>query len=173
MSAAKLPVVLVVAVARNGIIGANGALPWRLKSDLRRFRAETMGKPVIMWRKTFESIGKPLDGRDNVVISTRTDFTPPGVHVARSLSAALGLAAGLAEKRGAGELCVIGGGAVFAEALPLASRIVLTEVAAEPEGDVSFPALSAQDWEEISREPLPRSDGDTADAVMVRLQRRS
>jgi dihydrofolate reductase len=172
MSPRTPSVVLVVAAARNGIIGADGGLPWRLKSDLRRFRKLTMGKPVIMGRKTYESIGRPLDGRDNIVISTRPDFAPTGVIVVRSFDAALEVARGLSQGTGAGEICVIGGGVVFREALAVADRILLTEVLAEPRGDVSFPALAPADWMEISREPLPHDGDDTAEAVLVTLDRR-
>ena len=167
-----LRLTLVVAVARNGVIGAHGQLPWRLKSDLRRFRALTMGKPVVMGRKTFLSIGKPLDGRDNVVVATWPGFAPEGIHVAADLPAALRLAESLAAKRGADEICVIGGGTVFAATLPQADRLLLTEVDAEPEGDVWFPPIPAGEWVEITRETLPRAEGDTADAVLVTLERR-
>ena len=169
----KIPIVLVVAVARNRVIGRAGQLPWRLKSDLRRFRALTMGKPVVMGRKTFESIGKPLDDRDNIVISRRADFHPAGVLPASSLNEALRIAEECAERRGASEICVIGGGGVFAATLPLAERLYLTEVDDRPEGDVFFPEISPAEWEETGREPLLRSAEDTAAAVLITYMRRS
>ena len=167
-----LPIVLVVAIAENGVIGVGGNLPWRLQSDLRRFRAVTMGKPVVMGRKTFQSIGRPLDGRDNIVVSAWAGYAPPGVHVARSIGAALQIAKRCAEERGAPEICVIGGGQVFAETMPLATKMLVTHVHAEPEGDVAFPEISRHDWREISREALLRAPGDTADATFVTYERR-
>ena len=166
-------IVLVVAVARNGVIGARGGLPWRLRSDLKRFRSITMGKPIVMGRKTFESIGKALDGRDNIVITSRTDFSPDGVVIAANFDEALALAHSAAERRGIEEICVIGGGSAFAAALPLASRLYVTHVEAEPEGDVHFPDIDRSRWVEERREALPRSEGDTAEATFVTYHRRS
>lgn len=170
MSAPKVS--LVVAVARNGIIGADGDMPWRLSSDLKRFRALTMGHPVVMGRRTFASIGKPLDGRFNVVLTRDPAFAAEGVAVASDLSSALNLARDDAKARGSCEIFVIGGGAVYAEALPLADRIYLTEVAAEPAGDTRFPVLDPATWAETSREALPRGPRDTADTVAVIYDRR-
>jgi dihydrofolate reductase len=167
----SLPIVLVVAIARNRAIGVAGGLPWRLKSDLRRFRTLTMGKPIVMGRKTFESIGKPLDGRANIVISRRRDFAPAGVTVVRSLEEALRAAATLAGESGASEICIIGGGEVFAETVPIAERLLVTHVDAEPAGDVFFPEIGPE-WTEVSREALPRSEHDTADAVFSTYTRR-
>lgn len=170
MSAPRIA--LVVAVARNGIIGADGDMPWKLSSDLKRFRSLTMGHPVVMGRKTFASIGKPLDGRFNVVLTRDPAFRAEGVVVARALSEALDLAGREVSARGCAEIFVIGGGAVYAEALPLADRIYLTEVAAEPSGDTRFPTLDPDAWMETSREALPRGPRDTADAVAVVFDRR-
>src|SRR5687767_5068116 len=119
-------IVIVVAVAENGVIGAAGGLPWRVRADLRRFRAVTMGKPLVMGRKTFESIGRVLDGRDNIFVTRRTDFAPAGVIVAGSVEEALAIAADRAAARGVGEICVGGGGGVFAATLPLAQRLHVT-----------------------------------------------
>ena len=128
-------VALIVAVAENGVIGRGGALPWRLPSDLRRFRRLTLGKPMIMGRKTYQSIGRPLDGRESIVLSGRRERYPAGVHVAASIKEALALAAQLAGARGVEEVAVIGGAEVFAAALPFAERIYLTLVHAKPAGD--------------------------------------
>ncbi len=168
----KQPLVLVVAMAENGVIGAKGMLPWRVRADLRKFRALTMGKPMVMGRKTFESIGRPLDGRDNIVVSRQRDFRPDGAIVAPSFEAALAIADERAAARGAEEICVIGGGDVFAAALPLASRLHVTHVAASPKGDIMFPNVQWDEWAEVSRDPLPASDGDTAPAVYVVYERR-
>ncbi len=170
MSGADL--VIVVAVAENGIIGRGGGLPWRLKSDLRKFRAVTMGKPLVMGRKTFCSIGRVLDGRDSIVLTHRWHFAPVGALVAHSLEAALALGRERAAARGVAEICVIGGAELFAATLPQAARIHMTQVAAAPEGDVTFPPFSTSDWSELSREDLPWSDGDTARAAYVVYERR-
>jgi dihydrofolate reductase len=165
------PIVLVVAVAENGVIGVRGRLPWRVRADMKKFRSVTMGKPMVMGRKTFESIGRPLDGRDSVVVSRQPGFAPDGAIVAESLDEALAVAEQCAARRGADEICVIGGGEVFAATLPSAARLYVTCVAARPEGDAFFAELTA-DWVEVSREPLPRSEGDTASAVYVVYERR-
>lgn len=166
-------IVIVVAVARNGIIGARGGLPWRLRSDLKRFRALTMGKPVVMGRKTFESIGRPLDGRTNIVISRQPGFRPDGVVIAGDFDQALRLARSAAAANGAAEICVIGGAAVFEAALPLASVLLVTHVDLEPEGDVRFPDIDPSRWAEAGREVLPMSEGDSAQATLVTYRRRS
>ena len=171
MSAPATPIAFVVAVAENGVIGAAGALPWRIRSDLRRFRQITMGKPILMGRKTFDSIGRALDGRDNIVVTRRPDFAPPGVIVAHDLDAALAEAEGRAKGRGADEISVIGGGELFAALLSVASRIHLTQVGLAPEGDVYFPAIPESEWTEVSREALPFTEGDSARATYVVLER--
>jgi dihydrofolate reductase len=163
---------IVVAVAENGVIGRAGGLPWRVRADLKRFRALTIGKPVVMGRKTFESIGRVLDGRDNIVVTERRDFAPEGVLVAHGVEPALGLARKLAETHGADEFYVIGGGQLYAETLPLADRLYVTHVAAAPDGDVRFPPIAPAEWQEIVREPLPSSEGDTAAAARSVYQRR-
>jgi dihydrofolate reductase len=169
MSAA---IALVVAVAENGVIGARGGLPWRVKADMKRFRAITMGKPLVMGRKTFESIGRVLDGRDNIVITRRSDFAVEGVLTAASLEAALAVAEERAAARGADEICVIGGGEIFRKTLPLADRLYVTHVAAAPQGDTLFPDIAPADWVEVSRQTLPVSEGDTAAAVHAVYDRR-
>mgnify|MGYP001179526062 CR=1 FL=1 len=162
----------VVAVAENGVIGAQGAMPWRLPSDLARFKRMTMGKPVIMGRKTYESIGRPLPGRDNIVITRSEAFAPEGVFIVRSVDAALRLAVARATERGVDEIAVIGGGGVFREMLPLAERIYLTRVHAAPAGDVLFPELVRDEWEEIERQAFEAQEGDTADTTLIVLQRK-
>lgn len=147
----SIRVVLVAAIARNGVIGAGGDLVWRISDDLKWFKKKTLGKPIVMGRKTFESIGKPLPGRDNIVISRRADFAPAGVIVARTVEEALQLGREWARASDADEVCVIGGGEIYAQTLPIADRVYLTRVDAEPEGDVYFPDLDLQDWD-VSRE---------------------
>jgi dihydrofolate reductase len=137
---------LVAAVAANGVIGARNALPWHLPADLKHFKATTMGRPVIMGRRTFEAIGRPLPGRTNVVITRRADFAAPGCIVVGSLEAAYA-AAGPVE-----EICVIGGGELYREAIAHADRLDLTEIHAEFEGDAHFPPVDRALWRETARE---------------------
>ena len=162
---------LIVARADNGVIGAGGALPWRLRSDLKRFRALTMGKPIVMGRKTFDSLGKPLDGRDNIVITRSLDVTAPGAVVVHSMDDALSQAANCAAARCVDEIMIIGGRQIYEEALPLADRIYLTEVHADPEGDTCFPAIDLSKWRESVREPLEPAAGDQYACTFVRLDR--
>jgi dihydrofolate reductase len=142
-------IALVVAVAENGVIGQAGALPWRIPEDLKRFKALTVGKPVIMGRKTWDSLPrKPLPGRHNIVMTRDPSFHADGATAAHSLDDALALAA----KDSPDEIMIIGGEAVFAAALPFAERIHLTEVAAAPKGDAFMPRFDAAQWRETSRE---------------------
>jgi dihydrofolate reductase len=164
---------IVVAIAENGVIGRGGRLPWRIPSDLKLFRATTLGKPVIMGRKTFESIGKPLDGRANVVVTRNPTFRHDGVEVAGSFKQALALARRSAQKTGAAEIAVIGGADVFAAALAVANRIYLTRVHGSPEGDVYFPELKEGEWKETERRPLSRAPGDDFSCTLLVLDRSS
>ena len=157
-----MEVVLIVAVADNGVIGANGTIPWRLKSDLLRFKSMTMGKPVVMGRKTYLSIGKPLSGRSNIVVSRDSNFAPEGVVVARSIDAALNAARADAQKRGADEIVVIGGTDIFVQILPFADRMEITHVHATPEGDTYFPPIDATQWHVNSRTDHPAGPRDEA-----------
>lgn len=162
---------LVVAVAENGVIGVQGTLPWKISADLKTFRRITMGKPLIMGRRTFQSLKGPLDGRDNIVLTTDPSFEADGISVVDSLADALTLARTLAATRGADEIMVIGGADVFRGTLPAADRIYWTDIHASPEGDVFFPAFDPGDWREVSREALPRSEKDTASATLRVLER--
>lgn len=155
-----LRVSLIVAVSENGVIGRAGGLPWRLSSDLKTFRRLTMDKPIVMGRKTFQSIGKPLDGRDNIVVTRDPSFEVEGVSTCESTADALTLARVLAKTRGAEEIMVIGGVDVFDAVLPVADRIYLTRVHAEVEGDRLFLPLDAGEWREASREALPQGPRD-------------
>lgn len=143
-------IVIVVAVADNGVIGREGVLPWRMPSDLKRFRTMTMGKPVIMGRKTFQGLKKPLDGRDNIVVTRNAGWTAPGAIAAPTLEAAIALARDLAARRGADEIAVIGGGEIYRAALPLADRIYLTRVHATPTGDTFFLDPDPRRWHRVS-----------------------
>lgn len=158
---------LIVAVAQNGVIGRDGGLPWRLSNDLRYFKSVTMGKPIIMGRKTYESIGRPLPGRPNIVVSRNPAFTADGIYVRPSLGAAVSHAATLP----GGEAMIIGGAALYTDALETAGRIYLTEVHADVDGDVRFPAFDRLDWVEISREKHPASEKDDFAHSFVVLER--
>ncbi len=164
-------VALVVAIAENGIIGKDGRLPWRLSSDLKFFRNVTMNKPLIMGRKTFESIGKPLDGRDNIVITRTPGFEHSGVHVFSDLDEALRSAREMAAARGSDEISVIGGAEIYAQTLPVADLIYLTEVHAAPEGDTFFPDFNKNAWREVSRERHSAGPKDSSDFSFVVLER--
>ena len=163
---------LVVAVADNGVIGRDGTLPWRISADLKTFRRLTMGKPLIMGRRTFQSLKKPLDGRDNIVVTRSSDYHPAGTIVARDFVAALEAARDCAIQRGVDEIAVIGGTTVFEAALPLAHRIYKTEVHASPAGDAFFPDVDWRNWLEVSREALPRGPNDDCTSTLVVLERR-
>jgi dihydrofolate reductase len=165
-------ITLVVAVAENGVIGRGGGLPWHLSSDLKTFRRVTMGKPVIMGRRTFQSLKKPLDGRDNIVVTRDSDFKADGAIVAPTFEAALAKAEQCARTRGTDEVMVIGGADIFAASLPLAGRIYKTEVHGAPEGDTVMPAVDWARWQEISREALPRGQRDDYGATLVLLERK-
>lgn len=143
---------IIVAQAKNRVIGVNNKLPWHLPEDLRYFKQVTMGKPIIMGRNTYESIGRPLPGRTNIVISRQESYAPKGVKVVSSLDAAIELAESVAMIDGASEAMVIGGGQIYAQALDKADRLYLTEVDAEIEGDAWFPEFVRDDWKEVGRE---------------------
>ena len=162
-----------IARARNGVIGRDGDLPWRLKSDLALFKQTTLFKPVIMGRKTWDSLPKkPLPGRLNVVLSRDGSFEPQGALVCETLDEALHIAREHAADDGAEEVCVIGGAAVFAEALPRAKRLYLTEVDADVEGDVHLPKIDESQWREVRREAYPAGPDDDYPFVFRVLERR-
>ncbi len=162
-----------VAVARNGVIGVRGGLPWRLKSDLQLFKRLTVGKPVIMGRKTWDSLPiQPLPGRLNLVLSRDGSFEPLKAVVCESFNEALSMAREQAEEDGVDEVCVIGGAALFEAALPKARRLYITEVDAEPQGDVHFPAWDENAWIEVARDVYPAGPDDDHSFVFRILERR-
>lgn len=166
----NLPICHVVAIARNNVIGREGDMPWKLSSDLKRFKRDTMGKPIIMGRKTFESIGRALPGRLNIVVS-RSDFSADDIVHANSIEAALFLAQGWAEENGAEEICVIGGGQIYAATLDQAQRLYVTHVMAEPQGDTYYPDIVDADWKPVEQEKVPKGEKDTADTLYVVYER--
>jgi len=167
-AAPRLEIVLIVAVAENGVIGADGAIPWRLKSDMQRLKALTMDKPIVMGRKTYGSIGRPLPGRHNIVM-TRSGWIADGVTVVPNLAEAVA-AAGLQQGARPDEIMIIGGATVYAEALPSARRVYLTEVHAVPAGDTVLPAFDPSVWHETARE-AHAGDGDAPAYSFVTLER--
>jgi dihydrofolate reductase len=163
-------IAFVVAVARNGVIGAKGDLPWRISSDLKRFKQITMGKPVIMGRKTWESLPKrPLAGRLNIVITRDRAYEAHGATVVASVDEAMVAA----RQANAEEICVIGGSEIFRQFLAVADRLYLTEVDLAPEGDAVFPPLDFRQWTETSREVHPRAENDDAGFILRVLDRKA
>jgi len=163
---------LVAAVAENGVIGANGGLAWKISDDLKWFRKATMGKPIIMGRKTFESIGRALPGRDNIVATRSITFDPGGVFIVGAIGEALRLARACALKSGAGEICIIGGGEIYAQTIDLADRIYLTRIDAKLEGDVYFPPLDWRAWTETPEGGCRRNERNSHDCRFFILDRR-
>lgn len=166
-------IVLVFAVAENGVIGRDNAIPWRLKSDMQRFKALTIGKPVVMGRKTFASLRRPLSGRTNIVITRDTDFQAAGAVVTTSITNARDIALGDALRRSAGEIAVIGGAEIYAQWMDMADRLEVTEVHATPEGDTHFAPIDPLEWEEAARVRNPAGAEDSADFSYVTYRRRN
>ena len=155
-------IVLLAAVADNGVIGRDNALPFRQSSDLKRFKMLTMGKPLLMGRKTYLSIGKPLPGRTNIVLSRDPAFAPAGVLLAGDLDGALRLARDDAGKRGVSEVIVIGGSGLFEQTMPLAERMEITHVHSRPAGDIHFPPIDATKWRAVERSDHDPGPNDEA-----------
>lgn len=163
---------IVVAVSRNGIIGRDGDMPWRLSSDLKRFKAMTLGRPVIMGRKTYQSIGRPLPGRPNVVITRDAGFSAEGVTTAHSLEEAIEIASRLAAESHADEICVLGGGEIYRQAIALSDRLLITHVEADVDGDTSFPVIDPALWQVESELAVPAGEKDTYPTRFVVYLRR-
>jgi dihydrofolate reductase len=171
MGQGGLWLVLVVAIADNGVIGRDNAVPWRLKSDMRHFRELTWGKPVVMGRRTYRSIPKPLKGRTTIVLSRSDDFESAAVVVAPSLETGLDVARGDALRRGTDAIMVIGGQDLFAESMRLADRLEVTYVRASPEGDTYFPPIDPDVWREVDRREYPSGPDDEFPFAFVTYRR--
>ncbi len=167
-----LPIVFLVAMGENGVIGRDGDMPWRLSTDLRRFKALTLGKPVIMGRRTFASSGRPRPGRESIVVTRQPDFAVEGVTVAACPAEAVASARRFAAGTGAAEIVVAGGGEIYRALIGEASRLVVTEVHARPEGDVHFPAIDPMVWREVGREGPVQGERDSAAMSFVTYERR-
>lgn len=168
----EIHIALVAARGKNGVIGREGDLPWRLKSDLAWFKQVTFGKPVIMGRKTWDSLPKkPLPGRANIVVTRQDGFVADGALVCHSLEDAIHTACQRAKETGLDEVSVIGGAQIYAETLPMADRLYLTEVDAAPEGEAVFPEIDETAWSEIHREARQAGEADDHDFVLRVLER--
>ncbi len=173
----EVPLALILARGENGVIGREGGLPWHLSGDLKFFKAQTLGKPVVMGRKTFQSIGRPLPGRPNLVITRDPGFRPEGAEVFADLEAALAraraLAGALPEEGPRHEVMVIGGGQIYALSLPMAQRLYITEVHAAPAGDTFFPELDPAAWREVRRDdPVSGGEGQPDYSIVI-LERKA
>jgi dihydrofolate reductase len=169
---ARIPLVLVAAIAENGVIGRAGALPWRLKTDLKRFRALTVGHPIVMGRKTYLSFGKPLKNRTNIVVSRDPEFAAAGIVVAPSLEAAMEVAEGDALRRGAAAIVIGGGSDIYSKTIGMAARLEITRVHVRPEGDTMFPEIDPARWCEAARQEYEAGPDDEAPFTTLTYERR-
>ena len=168
-----MEIVLIAAVADNGVIGADNTIPWRLKSDMRRLKAMTVGRPVVMGRKTYVSLPRrPLPGRTNIVITRDAAFRAEGAVVTTSFGNAALVARGDALRRNVGEIAIIGGAEIYAQFMAAADRLEMTEVHIRPEGDTHFPPIDAALWQEIARQRHPAGPDDNAEFSYVTYRRR-
>ena len=167
-----MQIVLIAAVADNGVIGSGGTIPWRLKTDQQRLRMLTLGKPVVMGRKTFASLRRPLPGRTNIVVTRDTDFHSPGAVVTTSFQSAQAVATGDALRRSVAEIAVIGGADIYAQWMDIADRLEITEVHARPEGDTYLAAIDPASWQQVARVRNPAGSDDSADFSYVTYVRR-
>jgi dihydrofolate reductase len=165
-------IVLIAAVADNGVIGADNAIPWRQKSDMRRLKAITINKPVVMGRKTFASLKRPLPGRTNIIITRDPAFRSPGIIATTSFEIARAIAQADASRRGARDIAVLGGAEIYAQFFGLADRLEITEVHAMPQGDTRFPAIDKNMWEEVARLRHEAGPDDNAAFSYVTYRRR-
>jgi len=168
-----MEIVIIAAVAENGVIGHDNAIPWRLKADQQRLKAMTMGKPVVMGRKTFLSLRRPLPGRTNIVITRDPNFKAAGAVVTTSLNSARAIALGDALRRSASEIAVIGGAEIYAQWMSVADRLEITEVHATPEGDTRLSPIDPLDWEEVARVRNCATSDDSADFSYVTYRRKT
>ena len=171
-NAASIRIAIIVAASRNNAIGYRDALPWRISDDLKWFKEKTLGKPIIMGRKTYESIGKALPGRDNIVVTRSQDFVAPGAFIVHDAPDAFTLARHCATARGVDEICIIGGAKIYALTLDLADRIYLTKVGADVEGDAFFPMLNAEEWGETWVGECAQNDRNSHSCEFFILERR-
>ncbi|UJW86717.1 dihydrofolate reductase [Devosia sp. SL43] len=154
-------IAMIVGVAENGVIGSDQTIPWRIPSDMAFFKRTTMGKPVVMGRKQYETVGRPLPGRTNIVVTRQRGYTAEGIVVVQTIEAALAKASEIAEADGADEIMIIGGGELYAQLMPQADRLYVSHIDLAPDGDVRFPAIDPEIWEVVDRpevEPSPKDE---------------
>ncbi|MEQ9490601.1 MAG: dihydrofolate reductase [Alphaproteobacteria bacterium] len=154
-----MQIVHVVAVADNGVIGRDGGLPWHLSADLKHFKACTMGKPMIMGRKTYDSIGRPLPGRTSIVVTRDPDYTADGATVVQSVEEALAMGRTIAQTSGVAEVAIAGGAEIYRQTLPICDRIELTRIHLSPDGDAVYPELKDAEWRETGCDEAVSPDG--------------
>ncbi|WP_395817336.1 dihydrofolate reductase [Devosia sp.] len=167
----SIPIAMIAGVARNGVIGADGTIPWKIPSDMAYFKRMTMGKPIVMGRKQYESVGRPLPGRTNIVVTRQPGYVREGIEVFATLEAALDRGRQVAARDGAPEVMVIGGGEIYAQALDRAARLYISHIALDPAGDVVFPAIDPEVWRVVDEPEVVPSDKDTA-AFRIRVYER-
>ena len=172
LSAIKTPIALIAAVARNGVIGRDNQMPWRLPGELKYFKAVTLGKPVVMGRKTFASLGKPLPGRTNIVITRDKNFHAADVVIVETIDAALMQADVIAQRDGVDEIMVIGGGEIYRQTLAHAQILYLTEVQADVEGDAFFPAVDFSEWQRVKSETVQAATPESFAYVLAVYHRK-
>ncbi|SFZ82807.1 dihydrofolate reductase [Devosia enhydra] len=158
----SVPIAMIAAVARNGVIGADGGIPWRIPSDLAFFKRMTLGKPIVMGRKQYETVGRPLPGRTNIVVTRQAGYQPDGVIVVNDLDAALALAQRIAVADGASEVMIVGGGEIYRQAMPQAERLYISHVDLSPEGEITFPPIMADTWKAETVLDVPSDPRDAA-----------
>jgi len=164
-------IAMIAAVAENGVIGSDQTIPWRIPSDQQFFKRTTLGKPMIMGRKQFETVGRPLPGRTNIVVTRQQGYQPEGTLVFASIEAALAAASDIAAADGVDEIMIIGGGELYAQLIGLADRLYISHVDLHPEGDVRFPAIDPEDWAVIDLPEITPSEKDSA-AYRVKVYER-
>jgi dihydrofolate reductase len=168
----SVPIAMIAAIGQNSVIGNDGQIPWRLPTDFAHFKRTTLGKPLIMGRKTFVSIGRPLLDRTNIVVTRQPGYGFKGIVVCNSLDEALERAQSIAATDGVPEVMIGGGAEIYREAMPLADRLYITHVAAAPEGDARFPLIDPDQWEIVERHDIVRTDRDSADFTVLTYARR-
>ena len=164
-------IAMIAAVAENRVIGADQSIPWRIPSDMAFFKRSTMGKPIVMGRKQFETVGKPLPGRTNIVVTRQAGYAPDGVIVMDDLDQAIARARAIAEADGVDEVMIVGGGEIYRQAMPLADRLYISHVALSPMGNVTFPPIDANDWKVVDEPEIAPSERDAA-AFRVKVYER-
>lgn len=164
---------MIAGVAENGVIGSDQTIPWRIPSDMAFFKATTMGKPIVMGRKQYETVGRPLPGRANIVITRQADYQPEGVRVVHTIEEALGLAQEIALADGVNEIMIIGGGELYAQVIGRADRLYISHIDLSPAGDVLFPSIDPQDWVIIDTPEIVPSVRDEASYRVKVYERRN